>query len=154
MHLEIRIYCDFKNKEEKIHTHKWNSWFEVMPKILDKEIKQSKFWVTRMKYFHKYRRPSRRIVYSAENYLKEVNQIGKHEDIEIVRCMKEWNTINCINVLRVLNANITNNTLFEAYIKTPIYKNIMSKSQNSWNLSKLTIFHVNPHLQKIPKKED
>jgi hypothetical protein len=33
--------------------------------------------------------------------------------------MKEWNTMRCINVLRVLNANITNSTLFEAYIKNP-----------------------------------
>jgi hypothetical protein len=43
MHLEIKIYCDFKNKEEKIYTNKWNSWFEVMAKILDKEIKQTNF---------------------------------------------------------------------------------------------------------------
>jgi hypothetical protein len=90
-----------------------------MPKILDKELKQSRFWVTRMKYFHKHRRPPKSIMYSAEEYLREINHIGKREDIEIVKRMKEWNTINCINVLRVLYAIITDNTLFEIYIKTP-----------------------------------
>jgi hypothetical protein len=33
--------------------------------------------------------------------------------------MKEWNTTNCINILRILNTNITNITLLEAYIKNP-----------------------------------
>jgi hypothetical protein len=35
-----------------------------------------------MKYFHKHRRPTRRIWYGAEEDLREINQIGKHEDIK------------------------------------------------------------------------
>jgi hypothetical protein len=119
MHLEIESRGGFVNKEEEEIVQRWTSCTEVMPKILEQELIASKFWVTRMKYFHKHRRPTRRIWYGAEEDLREINQIGEHEDIEIIKLTKEWNTMRCINVLRVLNANITNNTLFEAYIKNP-----------------------------------
>jgi hypothetical protein len=72
-----------------------------------------------MKYFHKYRRPSRRDIYNVEKYLMEINHIKEKKDIKIVRKMKKWNTLKTINTLYVLNENITNPTLFETYIRKP-----------------------------------
>jgi hypothetical protein len=118
IHLEIDSKGGFKSEEERTNTHMFRSWIEIMPNLLNVELKD-KFWITRMKYFHKHRRPTKRRIYDVEIYLREINQIDEHEDIEIIKIMKEWNTMRCINVLRVVNANITNITLFEAYIKNP-----------------------------------
>jgi hypothetical protein len=99
MHLEIDSQHCFKNKKEKEEVHYWNANVRVLPRIIKDDIYWSSFWVERMKYFHKHRRPTRRINYGAEEDLREINHIGEHKDIKIIKMTKKWNTMRCINVL-------------------------------------------------------
>jgi hypothetical protein len=95
------------------------TWMAMMPIIWMDMESQNNFWCTRMKYFHKHRRSSRRFIYNVEEYLVRINHIKEKKDIKIVRKMKKWNTSRTVNTLHVINANITNPVLFETYIKRP-----------------------------------
>jgi hypothetical protein len=119
MHLGVNQLYIFKNKTQKHRLNSFYSWSLATAFTIDEQIKQSGFWVARMKYFHKHRRPSRRIIYSAENYLREVNLIGKNDPIMIIEFTRQWNIHKFIDIMRILNAGIDNPTLLEAYIKNP-----------------------------------
>jgi hypothetical protein len=103
--------------EREVHT--MNVWIELMPSIWKETVRQSNFCSTRMKYFHKHRRPSPMRIYNVEKYMRETNHIDDKKNIKIIRKMKKWETLKTIDTLRVLNANINDPLLFETYIKTP-----------------------------------
>jgi hypothetical protein len=79
-----------KDKELRKERNAASTWRYIMPTIWEVMKQESNFCVTRMKYFHKHRRPSPRFIYNLEYYLIDVNHIKDKRDIKIVRKMKRW----------------------------------------------------------------
>jgi hypothetical protein len=62
LYLKIEAECLPETEDFKTELNTATTWIAMMPTIWKNMKQESKFWCTRMQYFHKHRRPSPKFI--------------------------------------------------------------------------------------------